>query len=149
MKQEVTKTIDGVKYTFYQFNPRLGMKVLVKLAKIFGEPLGMIGESVISKGFKNVLASEVKELPVSKMVNSLVTRLDDSEVTELIDNLCDNIICDGKNLKEIFDVHFQGEYLRLFKVVKAALEVQYGNFFAAILGLLESNPPATVPEKST
>jgi len=86
-------------------------------------------------------------LAISQIINSLMSKLDEEEAVAIIEALCQNVYFEGKALKEIFDSHFQGEYLRLAKVVKTALEVQYGNFFGGIAEILKSSPLVTTQAK--
>ena len=89
-------------------------------------------------------------IDIEKVVTGLTTALDENETEKIILVLGEQIICNGKKLtKEVIDTEFCGDILSLYKVVAAALEVQFGDFFgeggvfAGAKGLLEkSSTPA-------
>jgi hypothetical protein len=117
---------------------------------MLGEPLGLLGEQILQgKDTKKILDSDVKELAISKILDSLFKNLDVKETMTVIETLCKQVYFNGQPLSETFDVHFQADYVHLFKVIKTALEVQYGNFFQGIAGLQGLNAQATTQEPQT
>ena len=156
MREAVQKVVDGKLYEFEQFKTTEALKVLARLTKIFGEPLTLaLGaffkdkpESFIGKLDENGLPIKVEEVQaekksfldqdlgdksdiLAKAVRTLIDRLDEDEVVELVKKLAsEKVKCDGAPI--IFDDHYVGSPMHLFKVVAAGLEVQYGNFLNAI-----------------
>ena len=142
-KEAVTKEIDGRNYTFGILGPFKAHRLLVKLIKIVGP--AMAGLDVgDGKSIKDL------DIDIGSIVTGLTTALDENETEQIILTLGEQIICEGKNLtKDNIDALFTGDILSLYKVVAAALEVQFGDFFgeggvfAGAKGLLvNSSSPA-------
>lgn len=135
-RETIIKTIDEHKYEFYQFGAIQAVKVLTRLLKIIGEPIGMAITGVGKKS-KSILDQEIDKDALGKAIRALTERLDDNEVLSLINALMEQVLCDGKRI--IFDTHFKGRIGHMFKVVKEAIEAQYSDFFEGGLGLLGSD----------
>ena len=139
MLELAEKSVDGIKYEFQQFGAKESLKTLMRLSKILGKPialaLGSLGEKVDFSNVKGDLLADAAQ--------ALTERLDQDEVLNLIQLLtADKVLCEGKKVS--FDLHYQGRLDHLFKVLGAALEVQYGNFFGAFKDLIvPGNHPAT------
>lgn len=145
MKQLVSKNIDGSKYEFQQFGASHSLKVLTKLTKICGESITLA--MTATKGSGNFFDREFDSDVLGKAVRSLVDKLDEDQVIDLIEELtARHVLCDGKQF--VFDAHYEGRLDHLFKVLGAALEVQYGNFFGALTksdklpGIRNTPPPS-------
>jgi hypothetical protein len=153
MRELVAKTIDGRLYEFEQFKTSTAVRVLAKLTKVLGEPLAVAMSSFFkaSKGSneaqkldpetgvpissRRMLDQEVDPNALAKAVGLLIERLDEVDVVDLIEQLvAKSVLCDHKPV--IFEMHYQGDIGHLFRVIAAALEVQYGNFIDAITGPL-------------
>jgi Phage tail assembly chaperone protein, TAC len=84
---------------------------------------------------KDFLEIDLKELDtdiLGKAARALIERMDEDEVVGLIKKLTsEGVLCDHQPI--VFDTHYEGNLGHLFKVLMAALEVQYGNFTGAIL----------------
>jgi hypothetical protein len=140
MRDLVTKEIDGSIYQFQQFNTTTALKIMAKLTKLIGEPLIIaFGALKADKtaapgaGKRNLLDRDIDTAVLAQAARALVDRLDEDEVIAVVKRLTgENIICDNKNIN--FDVHYAARFGHLFKVLQAALEVQYGNFFSAVAG---------------
>jgi hypothetical protein len=151
-RELVQKTVDGRSYEFEQFNTTTALKTLAKLTKIIGEPLmialGALGleklapaklvngvpEPVKKRNLMDTDLNPLNTAVLGKAVAALIDRLDETEVVDLVKRLVSGpgVLCDHKPFQ--FDDHFIGEPGHLFKVVRAALEAQYGNFLGAVTG---------------
>jgi hypothetical protein len=153
MRELVGVTVDDKLYEFQQFTTTVGLKTLSHLARIIGEPL-MLALGVF---FKDAPAEGAPKVPfgqrevntdvLAKAVHALITQLSGEgtdEAIRLIKTLVsgDGVLCDHK--KVIFDEHFRGAegLAHLAKVVRAALEAQYGNFLGAVSAQM-SGPAVT------
>jgi len=134
MQKEIKKSIDGNEYIFYQFPATLGTKVLIRLSKLLGEPLGLLGGDVLKGGVKGALTADAGAA-IGKAVKSLADNMDVDETYSLIQTFFNQVHYKGQSLTDIYDVHFQGKYALIFKILRAALEVQYGNFFGEIAAI--------------
>lgn len=140
MSREIEqREIDGAVYEFQQFRTTVSLTVLSKLSKLLGEPI-MVALGAVLKGgkgkagLKNLLEMDLDPDALAKAVRVLIDGMDDVKVVALVQQLAtEGILCDHKPLKASdFDFHFAGRLSHLVNVVKAQLEVQYGNFFGAI-----------------
>lgn len=85
-----------------------------------------------TKAKKGLLDQDIDEATadvLAKAVRVLIERLDEDEIVDIVKTLVASK-CDGQPI--VFDEHFIGVPMHLFKVVGAALEVQFGNFIDAI-----------------
>lgn len=124
------KQVDGSTYSFSKYGAKKSLKILTRLTKIVGEPLaiGMAAASGNKSSGKSLLETELNPEVISRAARALVDRLDEDDVMNLIIQLTsEDLLCDGKKIN--FDVHYNQKLPHLFKVLWAALEVQYGNFF--------------------
>ncbi len=126
-------------------SPKDAIRVMSRASKLFGGPLAKAIDGLLKGGkggIKSLLAADVANLPpdlVGTVVSGLLERLDENEVLETVDKLLGPVLVqrDGdKGTRALrFEVDFHGEVLHLFKVLAAAIEVNYGDFFAASSGL--------------
>jgi hypothetical protein len=140
-RQVESRTIDGRLYEFYQVSPKIALKVLTRVTKLLGEPLGILGGQLAGSkkdGIAALLEQDTSEL-LPKAVSLFVTRLDETEVQQVIDWLLEPVHVqteDDKGTRRImFERDFQGRIGHLMKVVLAALEVNFQDFFSENSGL--------------
>lgn len=143
-KEAVNKEVAGYNCTFGILGPFKAHKLLVKIIKLVGPAMSGIdigdGESI-----------KDAKIDIGMVVNGITSALDESETEKIILALGEQIICDGDKLtNDMIDAKFTGDITGLYKVVGAALEVQFGDFFgeggvfAGAKGLLgKSSPPAS------
>ncbi|MEW5803911.1 MAG: phage tail assembly chaperone [bacterium] len=132
MREPVRKDIDGEQYTFYQLAPKKSLKLLTRILKIIGGPIG----TAIGKDGMSMKAESLFDLDIDlgAVVGHLCRNLDENEVEAIVDSLMSQVFVDGKGeVSKVFDEHFGGRLPHLFKVVFAALEVEYGSFFDGML----------------
>ena len=130
MREPVKKTIDGEQYTFCQLPARKNMKLLTRILKIVGPALG----GAVSGG--DVESIMDLDIDPGAIISQLCSRLDENEVEYIIDSLLSQVLCAGKGeVSKVFDQHFGGRLPHMFKVVAAALEVEYGDFFGGKLDI--------------
>lgn len=121
-----------VTYQFEQFNTTLALKTLTRLTKIIGEPLAIaLGGAEAPAPGAGLLNANLSGDTLGAAMRALVDRLDEKEVIDLLRLLAaEKALCNGGKI--IFDDHYRGDFGLLLKVFRAALEVQYGNFTAAV-----------------
>lgn len=156
----VVKDIDGREYTFYYLRPKIAFVVLSMIVKIIGPALSSVFSGMedndIEKLKKGDFDVVVKEVDFDKAVKVLLDNFHVAEVQKIIDTLLDQAFCKGyeRNVNYNFDRLFTGRLSHMFRVVKAALGVQYADFFGesnaveTIMGMLEANPISenSIPE---
>lgn len=131
MGRDVTeRTVDGEEYTFTQFGATKSMKVLTRLSKIVGEPIGKVAGGI--EPGKSMLDQDLDGQLIGAAIKALTDNLDEDVVVNTVKELCSCVLYKGGTLDKTFDIHFQGRLGHLFKVVGAVLEVQYGDFLGAL-----------------
>lgn len=124
--------IDDEKYEFEKWGAELSLATLMKISKIIGKPFGMLLGQIMSGGIDVNLSPDL----LGDACEALVSNMDEAVAIALIKRLsAEKILCNGKKIN--FDIHYQDKLPHLFNVVKAALEVQYGNFLGELLGLIK------------
>lgn len=139
-RETKTREIDGQKYECLQFDVKKSLRVLTKLSKHLGAPISSLLKNYDDK--KTFLDQDLKNLNIGEAIEAMMGNVGDDEVYDLCKDICSDMIAVGTAgvpgiglLREnIFDQHFKGEdgLMRLFKVVKFALEANYGNFLSKI-----------------
>lgn len=151
-KQPVRRMIEDCHFEFFPLNPRVGLKVLTRIIKLIGEPLGLIGDGVAngSRGAEDKAAGDDPGILTSimeknfapdvfaKAARALVNRLDEDEVINTIEIILDTVhgqFPGDKGTRKLhLDKDFAGEIGLLLEVFVAAIEVNFGDFFAEKLG---------------
>lgn len=138
-RELASKEIDGQKYECTQFDIRKSLKVMTRLGKHIGGPLGALIAKYDKE--KGLLDTDVVALGVADAARQLFMSMDDDSVYELCKLICESVIAvggpvGGQLLGEKFDMHFKGptSLVRLYNVVWWALEVNYGDFIGAVKG---------------
>ncbi len=133
-REAVEKTIDEEVYIFHQMDPMTSVMILTKILKITGGSLGKAVDQVAKSGIDNLIEAEVGEIAekmdIGSIVASLCDRLDENDIRQIIITMLEQVTCKGKGeVSKCFNVHFKGRVSHLLKVVGAALEVEYADFF--------------------
>ena len=126
-REPIKKSIDGRQYTFYQLPPRKSLRLLIRIFKIIGSPLGNAFDNIDPKEKDSILD---KNFNLGQVVSGLCDRMDVVEVESIIDELLSQVIQDGTGeVSNHFDEIFSGQIAHLFKVVYASMEAEYSDFF--------------------
>jgi hypothetical protein len=131
-------TIDSKIYQFEKWGADESLDVLLELVPIIGKPLGAFASAFVDKkpqDGEGLLDKEIKPEMISVIFEALTQSFNKKVVKELIIKLSSqSVLCQGAKIN--FRTHYQDQLDLMFKVVYAALEVQYGNFFGALLGIV-------------
>jgi hypothetical protein len=122
------RVIDGRTFVVSQLPAGAGWKLLRRIAHGVGPAFG-----------KLMGAGSLAEADMSSMGEALATlfdRLTEAEMKVIIDTLFTSATVDGVPVLQAFDKVFQGEMPLLFKALKFAIEVNYGNFPSALAEFL-------------
>lgn len=124
--------IDAQRYEFQKWGAEESLSVLIKIAKIVGKPLGMavgLMQTGEDKG-KMDLSPDL----LGTVFDALAENFDEKTCIDVVKKLtAEKVMCEGQKIR--FDTHYQDNLGHMMKVAQAALEVQYGNFFAALLAI--------------
>lgn len=145
--QTQTEVIDGIRYTVRMLPARKGYKLALRMAKAAGPAIAMFVDKAVSGGADAVLNESISEGTFSTAVATLVDRLDESTVDDVIQQMSECTEADGQLLHRIFDLHFMGAYDRMVKWLAFALKVNFGNFTAALGDALSQGQAAAAPGK--
>lgn len=129
--------VDELKYEFEKWGAEDSYDTLLDLAKLCGKPIGL---AVSAFGGGN-LDEELRPDIISTVFQSIVDGIGDKSVTKAVTKklVSEKCFCNGAKIN--FNTHYQDRLDHMFKVMWAALEVQYGNFFVALLGLVGASSP--------
>lgn len=114
------RSIGGATWTVTQFPATEGLALLTRLLKLVGPAMGAVARG------------EGSALEVGTFVAALVGQLDENETVALVKRLLKDTRKDGREVLPTFDLEFMGNYFTLLSVLGFVLEVNYGDFFAAM-----------------
>lgn len=125
--------IGGANYEFEKWGAEESLDVLIDISVLVGKPLGVAFAALMGKqGLKKELDANLINMAMEALLGGMKKEF----VKPLIIKLASfKVMCNGKPVN--FDIHYEKDLMLTFKVVKAHLEVQYGNFFDALLELLQ------------
>lgn len=129
-RELVEKYVDGTEYKIEQFPATKSLRILTTLTKILGEPLSMAFALAKNEGMNDEKEAEI----LGKAVGTLCAKLDEDQVIHLVKELVASCL-KGEGAKIQFETEFQGKIGHLFKLLKAILEVQYGDFLGELSSL--------------
>lgn len=139
---EITKTeqgtyqveIDGRQYEFSKWGAEAATDTLFDLALVLGKPLAQLGAAMKTgekTGEKFSLSVDVAGSIVEQLIAQMGTNK--KLCMDIIRRMTagETVMCDGKRIT--FNTHYQDRLPHMFDVLRAALEVQFGNFFGDVL----------------
>lgn len=137
-----TQTIGAYTYTVFPLTAIPGRRAFVRLAKALGPALGV--------------AATVKEGDETGMVNAFA-RLMGALSEDDVDYFCDlfaqsTTVRMGKDepkLFDIFDIHFAGRYMEMFRWLAFCVGVNYGDFFAGLRKAKAESAAQNTPQDPT
>jgi hypothetical protein len=136
--------IDGRTYEFTKWGAEDAVRILSRLAKIVAEPAGVVVGTLVagSKGdIKKLLDMNFSPSMVSDAVRALMMNLDEDVCMNIVKKVAaETVLCDGAKITS-FNLHYMDKLDHLYDVVRAGMEVQYGNFSTALLARLAAMAP--------
>lgn len=123
-------------YSFSKWGAEESLSNLIKISKIVGKPLGILlgnalGNSEPEGLFgeeKGILSKEFKPDMLALALEALTNNMDEKSMIPIIKSVVSkDVFCNGAKIN--FNTHYGSNLMLMFKVLKAGLEVQYGNFF--------------------
>lgn len=128
------KSIDGCVYQVSTLPATTGLSMMGEIAKMIGPSFGRLADSTGKDGKKSVnpLDVQIDGKVLSEALTSFSDRLDDVKVQAIIQKLAGVTLVDGKQLQQVFDDHFAGNFPSMFKWIGFALKVQFGDFLPGL-----------------
>jgi hypothetical protein len=140
-----TRTIGRHAYNVTQLKAKQGNAVLVRLAKVAGPPL-----AALFAGGDKSQADALDRISLDGLgaaLSSFASVLSEADLDWLCVTFADCTTVETepgavKPLRGIFDLHFAGAYLDLFEWLAFCLEVNYADFFGALVARAKAATPA-------
>lgn len=149
-KAAKTLKIDSKTYTIQPLDADEGLDLLLELGSIIGEPAIRLALSVKNSlsEKKSLMDVELSADDGAKAIAGLFSRLERGERVQLFKRILATTLADGgsNSVNQDFGVRFMGDYMHLFKVVWATLEVNYGDFLGALAGFGRTLAPQIPPQ---
>lgn len=132
--------VDGSVYEFEKWDADTALDVLLDIVPLVGGPLGAaLGSIATGEG----LDTELNPQMIGLIFEALTKNFSKSAVKPLIIKLSsEKVFSDGKKI--VFKTYYQDRLMHMFKVVHAALEVQYANFFEELFALVGTKSPTGI-----
>jgi hypothetical protein len=138
MKQEINYNIDGKEYVITQIAPSASIKILIRISKILGKPIGgAIGAMQFKPEKKNsILNDTIDTKLLGEAVSRIFENLNEDETIDTIKLVLSGVYFSGQALN-MEHPNFHGNILHLIKVYTKAMEVNFSDFFGEISGVLK------------
>lgn len=142
MREPQKITIEGVQYVVTPMAPMKSAKLLTKLLKLVGEPIGKLASAKKEEG-KSIMDSEVDGKLIGEAIEALTNKVDENEMEAILGRLLlGDLITFAKTGDEKFqklkdiDAHFDqhGGLAQMFKLAKFVLETNYSSFLKDLVG---------------
>jgi hypothetical protein len=136
---EITKTesglyavdVDGSLYEFAKWGAEKAMDTFLDITGIIGKPLSALMAAIHASQVDGAESQAITIDTAAAIAEQLTSNIGTHKKTcmAVIKRLTSGpeVFCDGKKVD--FDTHYASRISHLFEVVRAAVEVQYGNFF--------------------
>jgi len=132
------KVIDGVTYEIMMLAPDQALEIAVKHMKLIGTFIGKAAGAVKPGAFSKTIDEAIDMGAAGMAITALTERLNEQDVKDIVNTMLTvvNIQTDNGGFVPVKkDIHFSGKIFHMLKVVGAALEVNFGDFFAGLSGL--------------
>ena len=157
-----TREIGFNRYRAKQLKVRKANRVLERILKIVGEPIGALADNVGTgeDGVEVALIGDLKRGALSEAAEKLVKSLSGDDINWLVEELRTSLEYQTPDLREsdenkfvpmtgdIWDDEFAGLLMDQFKVIAWVLELNYGSFFEGVGGIAGVAHRFVTPAKS-
>jgi len=138
VRGNIVKEIDGQTYEIWHLPTEQAIKMLTKLTKIVGEPVGK-AVSGLKSSSGSILDADVDYDFIGAAIGILTNKLDEDEVLGIVKTILKYVnkkTEKGGFIEANLD-DFQGRIMHLLNVVRASLEHNFSDFFAGIKSRLK------------
>ena len=127
MRDESTRVIDGTSYQYTQLDTTSSLLQLTELRDAFGESLGhLIGFAKIPSG-GSILDADLNSSALAEAMAAFSKAMPGPKFVEFMQRAIKNARLDGGAMI-VFNDHFRGRLMHLFKVAMFCLESEYADF---------------------
>lgn len=142
MREPKRTTIDDVQYNVTPMSPIAASKLLTRLLKIVGEPIGKLASLKKEEGAKGLLDSNIDGDLIGEALSALTEKLDENEIESILKRVISpdyvTFSTDGDSWKKLvsIDGHFSqyGGMAGMFKLARFVLETNYSDFLKDLVG---------------
>lgn len=121
--------IGGVKYTVQQLPVTRALRLSAKLGGIIAPALAKASKSVSGMSLESLGGLDVALF--GDAIETFMTKMSPDELEFCTKELLYVLEKDGKDISRSFDTEFCGELMTVFKLLRFAFEVNFGDFFDA------------------
>jgi hypothetical protein len=132
-----TRIIDGSQYLLAQMDAKRAFKLIPRIGHVIGPVLGKAGT------LKGGNLSDVDVSVLGDIVGLLFERLTPEELEFITGEMLYSLRRDGRDASATgarFGQEMAGEVVTVFKLLRWAFELNYGDFFAVAPALLKAVP---------
>jgi hypothetical protein len=131
-------TIDGATYSIGTLPPRRSLRLQNRLLRAIGPAIAQLIASVKPGPGGKVALGEVDLVAISAGVQGLMAQLTPDEQDAIMAELLApvSVVQDGRSapVMAVFDAHFEGRLPAVYKLMWAALELNFGTFIGPLVG---------------
>lgn len=131
MRTGTIKTIDEKDYEIWHIPAKEGSEIILKLAKLVLEPLG------VGFGKQKLASLEDVELDFGNIVTTLSSRLNETDVQQIMQTLFKYVHIKtetGGFIPVDINRDFTGKIMHMYKVFFSAMEVNFADFLSELKG---------------
>lgn len=133
MLRQDTRVIDGVTYKLTQMQAMRALKLLPRLGSILGPVFSKFKEIDVKALKTQGLNADINPAIVGDAIIALTEKLTENELEAMVKDLLyslirDDVPCDPGPTSP-FQLLMAGQTLTIFKLLRFALELNYGDFF--------------------
>jgi hypothetical protein len=140
MRQNKQIVIENQVYDLTNYPATKGYKVLTKLLKIIGGPLGLAADGAKGKS--------LAELEMGDVVKTLFENLDSPEGHALMMELLESIYINNRPLKNEVDTHFAGRIGAMMELLTEQVKFQFEDVFQKLAKLFQGEALAGILTQS-
>src|SRR5690606_21600658 len=127
---------DGKVYTINPYLTTQGMKLLTDIVILAGEPL--ITLAVQLKSHKGPISeADITPEQVQKVMLGLTARMSSDSIDLLFKRILEGTLITSQKCSDVYDTHFIGDYMHLFKVVAITLKEQCVGLLGVLGGIVK------------
>lgn len=142
MREPQRTTIGDVQYSVTPMSPIVASKLLTRLIKIVGEPMGKLAALKKQEGAKSLLDSELDGNLIGEALSALTDKLDENEMESILKRILApeyvTFSTDGDKWEKLMSIdgHFSAHngMAGMFKLARFVLETNYSDFLKDLVG---------------
>jgi len=158
MRRSEIRQIGDCRYKVTQLKVRAAHRVLIKLIKVVGEPLGRAVDGLGETDPAKAIMGDLSKGQVGEVARALCNQLGEDDLNWVVDQFQPSVEFQTPELAASkpdtfvplgdWDNHFAGQIWTEFKLLGFCLELNYADFFEGLGGLKGAVQKFTTPSES-